>query len=242
MFKLKGKKIIKILRKKSLSGPMSNLRNLKNKIQVITTVYEGLLKEDWWRMANLHNLDEKASKAMLTFQDKLFQARRLKDSPKMRETMSEAFAMGASQTKSQFNEPLISVAMYPNELWSLVSKLIKFHEEKYGYQRSLSQPMLRHLQGTSNEVKEKLLMEALAHGIKKAIKSSREVKARQKMRDYFVHASGVQYWTEAEDKFPDTLGKVEKFVAPKVSRKQIVPEDFRVFVDASMLNCGLSYG
>ena len=40
-------------------------------------------------MVNLHNVDEKASKAMLTFQDQLFQARRLKDSPKMRETLSK---------------------------------------------------------------------------------------------------------------------------------------------------------
>ena len=36
----------------------------------------------------------------------------------------------------------------------------------------------------------------------------------------------MQSWTEAEDMFPDTS-------APKVSRKQIVPEDFQVCVDAS---------
>ena len=72
--------------------------------------------------------------------------------------------------------------------------------------------MFRHLQGTSNEVKEKILTEALDHGIEKATKSASELKARQKLRDYFVHASGVQSWTEAEDKFPDASGEVEKFV------------------------------
>ena len=54
-------------------------------------------------MANLHNVEEKASNAMLSFQDQLFQARRLKDSPKMRETLNKAFGMGANQTMSQFN-------------------------------------------------------------------------------------------------------------------------------------------
>ena len=47
----------------------------------------------------------------------------------------------------------------------------------------------------------------------------------------------MQSWTEAEDKFPDGSGEVEKFVPPppppKVYRKQIVPEYFWVFVDAS---------
>ena len=59
------------------------------KIQVTTTVYEGLLKEECWRVANLHNVDEKASKAMQTFQGQLFQLRRLNDSPQMRETLSK---------------------------------------------------------------------------------------------------------------------------------------------------------
>ena len=36
---------------------------------------------------------------------------------------------------------LISVARYPDGLWSLVNKIIQSHEEKYGYQRSLSQPV-----------------------------------------------------------------------------------------------------
>ena len=60
------------------------LEEAHNKIQVTTTVYKGLLKEECWRVANLHNVDEKASKAMLTVQDQLFQARRLKDSPTLR--------------------------------------------------------------------------------------------------------------------------------------------------------------
>ena len=41
----------------------------QKKIQVITNVYEGLLKDECWRVVNLYNVDEKASKAMLTFQD-----------------------------------------------------------------------------------------------------------------------------------------------------------------------------
>ena len=68
----------------------SNLRNLRIKYKSPQlTVYEGLLKEECWRVANLHNIHKKASKAKLTFQDQLFQARRLKDSLKMRETLSK---------------------------------------------------------------------------------------------------------------------------------------------------------
>ena len=36
---------------------------------------------------------------------------------------------------------LISVARYPDELWNFVVKIINNHEEKYGYGRSLSQPV-----------------------------------------------------------------------------------------------------
>ena len=59
----------------------------------------------------------------------------------------------------------------------------------YGYQ-SMPQPMFRHLQGTSNEVKEKILKEALGHGIEKAIKTASEVKARHKLRDYLQLQAG----------------------------------------------------
>ena len=46
------------------------------------------------------------------------------------------------QTKSPNSMgTLISVARYPDGLWSLVNKIIQSHEEKYGYQRSLSQPV-----------------------------------------------------------------------------------------------------
>ena len=49
-------------------------------------------------------------------------------------------------------------------------------------------------------------------GIERATKSASELKARQKLRDYFVHASGVQSWEEAEAKFPEASVEVEKFV------------------------------
>ena len=45
----------------------------------------------------------------------------------------------------------------------------------------------------------------------------------------------MQSWTEAEDKFLDAPGEVDKFVVYKVSRKQIKPEDFLGFVSASIL-------
>ena len=50
--------------------------------------------------------------------------------------------------------------------------------------------MFRYLQGTSNEVKENILKEALAHGIEKATKLVSEVKARHKLRDYLHMQAG----------------------------------------------------
>lgn len=72
--------------------------------------------------------------------------------------------------------------------------------------------LFRHMQGMTNAEKHKLLTEAVESGVESATKKAKEAKSRGKLRDYFVHAVGVNTWTEAQEKFPKASGEVENFV------------------------------
>ena len=72
--------------------------------------------------------------------------------------------------------------------------------------------LFRHLQGTPDNIKEQVLKEAIDNGMEKATRTASELKARHKLRDYFVHTTGVASWSEAEEKHPEVAGGIEKFV------------------------------
>ena len=84
------------------------------------------MKEKCWRVANLHNVDEKASKAMLTFQDQLFQTRRLKDSPKISETLKKYnVEEKASKAMLTFQDQLFQARRLKDspKMWETLSKV-----------------------------------------------------------------------------------------------------------------------
>ena len=89
--------------------------------------------------------------------------------------------------------------------------------------------LFRNLQGVNDEIKLEVLNEALENGIERGAKMAGDLKARHKLRDFFMHRAGVQSWSEVEEKYPESAIGVEKFVGEqKISSfKQISFSNFK---------------
>ena len=63
-----------------------------------------------------------------------------------------------------------------------------------------------------------------------------DLKARHKLRNFFIHRKRVQSWSEAEEKYPDSARGVEKSVCKQIIRSSLATTFFNLYQNNGIRN------